>query len=818
MSQIIRTPGFTVLVCIALLALDTGLRAQEPARPTHTDPRVECLLAFERYAETTWHDCPTIAGSGYFGDGVSDGNAGIRGSCGITLAYATLVRLQPEAATEQRIGRVRAALLYAGSTHRTGDEVCVDGRRWGFGWQSALWTGSLGFAAALLQDRLPPELVDACRRVVAAEADRLVDVPPVSGYVADSKAEENAWNSNVLALAAAWMPDAPGADRWLRAAKSYLANTYTVADTRNDPLADWITTVTLHPDFTCENHGFFHPSYQMVSGMSKGDSWLMARVLEPAVAEELSPFAEHNVLPTWNCLSSVLLDSGELAYPSGLDWALHGYGQVSYLAWLGRHLGQAEARWAGTQLVRLVAARQRVNGDGRFTGRSVPNGFYREAVMARRVALAAWHHQVQPSVPPPPSRKPGPRLEHLPGAGLILHRHEHGFTSVSYGLRTMGLVVPSALPDAPFLTTPRYPGMFGAGPFGTASRTDLRRYESIPGGFRAELDLEHGPLARTRVLVESHGRATAVIEVPYHAVLAPATERGSEVFPLGIENHELTGGRRLLSWSGGRREVQAMSGGTLEPLGHWVCVDNRLGVVVGPADTGELEYRVAPGYNRSGAAEDTLVFVSSDPMAPRFAVFLPDVDERTVAEVSASARFETMPEAAVLNFRMPDDDAVRMSLPMPPVAETPTGTALVPDRVHASSASSNHPENLVCDQDPETFWVSSRTGEALPGHGPTSETPETISLEFERPTALRKVLILPRPQYGPKEIRVRVDDEVVFEGRMNHSATTVTLDPDRHAEVTTVTLELLSSFDPRYPASPRNVQVAEVVLIGEPRP
>ena len=123
-----------------------------------------------------------------------------------------------------------------------------------------------------------------------------------------------------------------------------------------------------------------------------------------------------------------------------MDWALHGYGQVSYYAWLATHLNDPLARWADARLAGLVAYRQEVNGDGRFTGESVPDGFYREAVMARRIAIAYLHH-VRGEFPAGPMQPPPPLVRHLPDIKLILHRSRRGLVSVSYGARVMALVI-----------------------------------------------------------------------------------------------------------------------------------------------------------------------------------------------------------------------------------------------------------------------------------------------------------------------------------------------------------------------------------------
>src|SRR4029077_16747191 len=129
-----------------------------------------------------------------------------------------------------RISRLTKVLNYAANTHTSGTNNCIDGKKWGHGWQTAEWAGSLGLACLLVQDKLPARTIQDLQRAIADEADYRAGIPPESGYVEDTKSEENAWNSNVLALGAAWMNTHSNAPAWLVAAKKYLANTYTVAN------------------------------------------------------------------------------------------------------------------------------------------------------------------------------------------------------------------------------------------------------------------------------------------------------------------------------------------------------------------------------------------------------------------------------------------------------------------------------------------------------------------------------------------------------------------------------------------------------------
>ena len=123
---------------------------------------------------------------------------------------------------------------------------------------------------------------------MAAEADFRSKIPPASRYKRNTSAEENGWQSNILALAAAWMPEDPRADKWLKAAKLYLANTYTVPSDSTGPLKEWIKTQTLFPSYGTENHGFYHPTYQKDAGQSMGDSYQIAFMINPEGCQRTS--------------------------------------------------------------------------------------------------------------------------------------------------------------------------------------------------------------------------------------------------------------------------------------------------------------------------------------------------------------------------------------------------------------------------------------------------------------------------------------------------------------------------------------------------
>lgn len=218
-----RAASRSRLLSPLMLSLLCGALVQSDALANSQQTYLECLLDFERYAETQWHsanhtNAPPDAG--YFGDGASGGNGGLRASCGVALAYAVLVQAFPQAANRTaRVAKVRRALNYAANTHLSGKYSCVDGRQWGQSWQAGFWGGHMGVACLVAQTHLPAQTIQAVQRAVAEEASYRAAIAPESGYANDTKAEENGWNSHIVALAAAWMPGDTNAVQWLTSAK-----------------------------------------------------------------------------------------------------------------------------------------------------------------------------------------------------------------------------------------------------------------------------------------------------------------------------------------------------------------------------------------------------------------------------------------------------------------------------------------------------------------------------------------------------------------------------------------------------------------------
>jgi hypothetical protein len=83
----------------------------------------------------------------------------------------------------------------------------------------------------------------------------------------------------------------------------------------------------LQPDFTLENHNIFHPSYVGCSSY-----FLTQAALYYAYAGRPIPkAATHHLMDTWRMFQTILLPWGELSYPQGMDWELHGLPFITFL-------------------------------------------------------------------------------------------------------------------------------------------------------------------------------------------------------------------------------------------------------------------------------------------------------------------------------------------------------------------------------------------------------------------------------------------------------------------------------------------------------
>jgi len=805
---------------------------------------LQCLTNFETYGESIWHEAAYSGAppdAGYWGDGSTTGNGGIRGNAGCALAYAVLVIAQPGSPNNSnRLAHIRQALNYNAGTHSSGSYVAVNGAHWGWNvgtladdpcsesgsdWQVSLWAAPTAFAGFLVQSNLPANTIAQVQTMTISEANHRASVPPCSGFVGDTKAEETGWDGNVLAAAAAWMTNNASASNWLYALKVYLANTYTVANTTGDPLASWVDTINAYPDWAIENHGFFHPEYAMVAGEEMGDSWLMTRWMNPGMATQILPFAQHNVLAEWTSLQRCVKDIGPMEYPAGEDWAINTYGENSYLAYLAAQLNDPLARFGDANECQLERYHQILNTNGAFVGAS-GGGFYREAVQAYRTGMAWLQWQVA-SYPTGALTAPPASFAWLPDVAIIVQRNTNYYFSISYGPQTNGspskimaiMNVPAlSVPTNAYFATPRCPGILGLGALGSPTTAGLVSLATNASGFTAELTLTNGASGTTEVYLNSTGDKVAIVEVPW--VATGVTGSAAASFTMGIENDPLSGGTRRLQWAGNAVTITNLGGVEQNATNNWVCVDGRYGVAAGPG--GYFQYQAASGYtrvntpgalNESGAAEDTLSFVPANSLGPRYAVWFPGQSPAQSSNLAAQIGWTVSGTNATLTFPGLGGAPTQISavVPIPPPLPP---YVLAISNVTASSSQSGYPPTNAVDGNYSDFWVSSGSS---PGQGPTTNHPEWLFVTFPREVAVSEFQVVPRVAYGPQNVQIWLNGAAIYSGAMTSTGTlTLTLSPPLYA--TNAELYITSSYDPAYPTNSRNVQVVEMTFFERALP
>jgi len=249
-------------------------------------------------------------------------------------------------------------------------------------------------------------------------------------------------------------------------------------------------------------------------------------------------------------------------------------------------------------------------------------------------------------------------------------------------------------------------------------------------------------------------------------------------------------------------------------------VDNRYGVAAGPG--GYFQYQAASGYtrvnepggiNESGVAEDTLSYVPTNTIGPRYAVWFPGKTPQQSATLAAQVTWTVSGTNATLIFPglagapTQINAVVPIPPPLPPYAVTVSN-------ITASSSQPGFPPSLAVDGSTSDFWVSSGTS---PGQGPTPIHPEWLFVTFPRVVAVSEFQVVPRASYGPANMQMWFNGTPVYSGTMaNSGSLSVTFSPPLYA--TNAELYITSSYDPAYPTDSRNVQVAELTFLERALP
>jgi hypothetical protein len=226
---------------------------------------------------------------------------------------------------DELVSKIKKGINWACGTHLTGYldvETFLSRKRWGENWRSSLWASLLGLISVFCKEILTKAQLQRIHEIVAFEADRFIGLPPPSGCQVDTKIEENAQDSMVLAWAINLIPSHANVSMWNEALQKWSINIASSIHDKTDhtrffdsSVAASITTQNLFPDMTAENHGFFAPEV-----LAYGQ-WIVLVMAAYALHNEERPsYIERKAHQrTFDILMRFCMPNGMIYSPGGSD-------------------------------------------------------------------------------------------------------------------------------------------------------------------------------------------------------------------------------------------------------------------------------------------------------------------------------------------------------------------------------------------------------------------------------------------------------------------------------------------------------------------
>ncbi|MBM6992035.1 MAG: hypothetical protein I3J02_02035 [Prevotella sp.] len=310
------------------------------------------------------------------------------------------------------------SLVYAYSTHKANRlAACADNSYWGSTsardnqWESNLWAMSVAYSAFFLWDKLSDRQRDCIERLLKAECNYELERTVPTGYEGDTKAEENGWDACVLAATIGLFPHDKLAPQWFERLRTFAINAYshpndahdtTIVDPHYDTktVGDLYLGPNLYPDYTLQNHNYFHTSYQNVVIQELGEAALAMKLFQTALhgGEKWTTRAlmHNNEAVQREVLNWLALADGELAMPNGNDWSLFLYDQITSYTTNATFLKDPDALMLENLAYKMIQARQTTTDDGSWLLRS-DIGARRMGVEAHRVMMTWLMHHLMPT-------------------------------------------------------------------------------------------------------------------------------------------------------------------------------------------------------------------------------------------------------------------------------------------------------------------------------------------------------------------------------------------------------------------------------------
>ena len=637
----------------------------------------EMLAKHLPYAESKF-----VASAGYFGNGQSVEH-GARTNADYALIYAFIYKkcqdqTLPNGITFETVKQhALAAIRYSYNSHKTGTINCTDGIKWGIVWESSMWCTSTAFASWLMADELTAVDKAAVKKMVMAEANFNLSRTIPTAIPSDTKAEENGWDTNILAIAAALYPEEKNAEAWTLRCKQFAMNTYSVAAdlSRKDPvkdvvdgktIADWHIGGNLFPDYALENHNFFHTSYLNIPIQEMSESLLAYKAVQNQ-AKPTFPIPnalKYNVPNVWNSmLKEFIMADGILAMPNGNDWSMYIYDELGTYSALACIYRDPDALMLESMVLKYAKMRQTTTTDGSFL-LNPDVAERRMAVTARRLVFAHLYHDYFPTNTMVATKwadfsRQHETTKYLPYNGIIRSNNDNKYVTFSWFTSQdgtsyksyMGMVSPNDMNNSNIV----FP--FKVGNMGNfTGYTDVSGYTRnatlvsntfamYPKSFSTtgKLSVTTSSMLKYLAFFSTPGNATIYQEDMVGSVAGTMTKDGGLM--QGITTDVLTQPTRTLYYTGGSVSSNGSSVSTIP--GNWVNVDNVYGMVVNGGSGiafGEKELSTSVYISKLYGSYSTTskAFTSGQVVFSRSSIVYPKVTAATTQKLADKAKYPTV--------------------------------------------------------------------------------------------------------------------------------------------------------------------------------
>ena len=547
-------------------------------------------------------------------------NADLSMICAFLVKYAKPAGIElPTGVTWERIEDIAMkSLVFAYSTHKANKlKVCSGGDYWGSTsgsdhvWESSLWAMSVAYSAYFQWDKLTETQRGYIYALLKAECNYELNRTIPTGYVGDTKAEENGWEADVLAAALGLFPDDPLAPQWFERMCLFAANSYSHAsDANNSNIVDpsnnnikWSDLYkgnNLYSDWTLQNHNLFHTSYQNVVMQELGEAALALKMFQGSTEKWRSNALQHgNQEVMDNVLNWLALADGELAMPNGNDWSLFLYDQITSYSTQACFQRDPNALLLENLAYKQIKARQTTTTDGSWLLR--PDvGARRMGVEAHRVMMTYLMHKMMPTADLQPTAWDDFRNAHSKAMLFPCQNVVRGYTpsrftcfSWSTGLKSYTgyfaadkadknkMVVPYRANNSGNITG--WYEVSGKGTNATPIVSGIYQMEGDAWVMNGELSVNDDALNNRFALYSTPGNAFIYLDhVQANTGCTITAEKGGL---LAISTDELTKLQRTIYYADGDNITWKQRDGSSQFTfqSDWVNIDNEL-AVVGPGD------------------------------------------------------------------------------------------------------------------------------------------------------------------------------------------------------------------------------------------